>query len=85
MAGQFRGRDVAQDVNDGMSLGRYRHSISLVASDYHRCLEPVVVVKSERLTSNIQVKWDLGSPGGKWPSSGLEGTAAFLPKNAIGY
>jgi hypothetical protein len=45
MAGQFRGHDVVQDANDEISLGRYHHSISLVASDHHRCLELVVVVK----------------------------------------
>ena len=83
MAGQFRGHDVVQDANDEMFLARYHHSISFVASDYHRCLELVVVVKPQRVTSSIQMKWHFGSPGGKRPSLGLEDTAAFLPKNAM--
>jgi hypothetical protein len=85
MAGQFRGHNVVQDANDGMSLGRYHHSTSLVASDHHRCQELVVAVKSRRLTSNIQAKWHLGSPRGNRPPLGLEDTAAFLPKNAMGF
>jgi hypothetical protein len=85
MAGQLSGHDVVQDANDEISLGRYHRSISLVASGHHRCLELVVVVESQRLASNTQVKWHLESPGGKQPSLELEDTAAFLPKNAMGY